>query len=97
MFLILLSYTKPLEQVDRLLAEHRKFLERQYAEGVFLLSGRREPRTGGVILARAETQIEIESILKEDPFHRESVAEYSVIEFVPTMAAEDLAHLKRAR
>lgn len=97
MFLILLRYTKPLEQVDRLLDEHRAFLERQYAEGAFLLSGRKEPRTGGVILARAESQDEIERILKEDPFYRENVAEYSVIEFVPTMAAADLAHLQRAR
>lgn len=94
MFLILLNYTKPLENVDRLVGEHRKFLERHYTNGNFLLSGRKEPRTGGVILANAKSKADVERILKEDPFSLEKVAEYSIIEFIPTMAAEHLAHLK---
>ncbi len=94
MFLILLSYTKPLESVDRLVGEHRQFLERHYANGNFLLSGRKEPRTGGIILAKAKSKTEVELILQEDPFYLEEVADYTVIEFIPTMAAEHLAHLK---
>jgi uncharacterized protein YciI len=96
MFLILLNYIKPLQNVDCLIGEHRRFLERHYASGTFLLSGRKEPRTGGVILARATSRNEVERILKEDPFSIEAVAEYTIIEFVPTMAAENLVYLKEA-
>ncbi len=88
MFLILLNYIKPLEAVDALVGEHRQFLERHYVSGTFLLSGRKEPRTGGVILARANNRSEIEKLIEEDPFSIHQVASYTVIEFVPTMAAE---------
>jgi uncharacterized protein YciI len=93
MFLIELTYTQPIEAVERLLGEHRAFLERQYASGYFLLSGRKLPRTGGIILARAKDVAELEAILAQDPFHIGQVASYAITEFVPTMAAEQLAHL----
>ncbi len=94
MFVILLNYIKPLSEVDRFVGEHRDFLERHYASGHFLLSGRKEPRTGGVILSKAETREEIESIVRNDPFNREKIAEYEIIEFLPSMATTHLANLK---
>jgi uncharacterized protein YciI len=94
MFLILLSYTKPLTEVDLFVAEHRAFLERHYASGHFLLSGRKEPRTGGVILAMTNLRSEIEEIVRSDPFYREEIAEYEIVEFLPSMAATHVAHLK---
>ncbi len=94
MFVILLSYIKPLLEVDRFVEEHKKFLERYYASGHFLLSGRREPRTGGIILAKAGTRAEIENIVLNDPFNREHIAEYEIIEFLPSMAATFLVDLK---
>jgi uncharacterized protein YciI len=87
MFVILLNYKKSLSDVDRFVDEHRKFLERYYASGHFLLSGRKEPRTGGVILAKAETKAEIESIVRSDPFYREQIAEYEIVEFLPSMSS----------
>lgn len=94
MFVVLLRYRAPLEEVDARVAEHRAFLERYYASGHFLLSGRKEPRTGGIILARAQTKAELEAILTEDPFHRDQIAHYEVVEFLPTMAAPHLEQLK---
>lgn len=94
MFLILLTYKKPLTEVDHFVAEHRAFLEQHYASGQFLLSGRKEPRTGGVILATAERRSDVEEIVRRDPFHREAIADYDIIEFLPTMAATQLGHLK---
>ena len=87
MFVILLNYKKPLSEVDRFVSEHREFLERHYISLHFLLSGRKEPRTGGVILAQAETKAEIESIVRSDPFYREQVAEYEIVEFLPSRPA----------
>jgi uncharacterized protein YciI len=94
MFLILLSYKKPLAEVDLFVEAHRTFLERHYASGHFLLSGRKEPRAGGVILAVANARSEIEGIVRDDPFYREEIAEYEILEFLPSMAATHLGHLK---
>jgi uncharacterized protein YciI len=94
MFLILLRYKKPLSEVDRFVSEHREYLARHYASGHFLLSGRKEPRDGGVILAKADTRSEIEEIVSGDPFNREQIAEYEIVEFMPSMAATPLASLK---
>ncbi len=93
MFVVLLNYIKPMSEVDHFVEEHREFLKRYYASGKFLLSGRKEPRTGGVILAVAETRAEIESIVQNDPFHREKIANYEIVEFLPSMSAEHLADL----
>ena len=93
MFIVLLNYIKPMSQVDRFIEEHRDFLNQYYTSGNFLLSGRKEPRTGGVILAIAETRNEIESIVEKDPFHREKIASYEIIEFLPSMSSEYLTRL----
>lgn len=93
MFLVLLNYIKPLEEIDRLIPAHRQFLERHYASGHFLLSGRQDPRTGGVILARAMERAELEAILVQDPFSAAKAADYAIVAFVPTMAAEQFVFL----
>lgn len=93
MFIIELTYTQPLAIVDQFVAEHRFFLERHYANGQFLLSGRKEPRTGGFILASVANRAELDAILQEDPFQREGIAQYTVTEFLPSMAVPALAGL----
>jgi uncharacterized protein YciI len=87
----LYSKPVPVKEFEKLiaLAEHREFLSRRYASGHFLLSGRKEPRSGGVILATG-TRPEIEHIVKEDPFYREKIAEYEIVEFLSTKSAESL-------
>lgn len=88
MFVLLLKYVKPLDEVERLMPAHREFLDRFYREGKFLCSGPREPRTGGVILANVANDVEAMKIVVEDPFFSEKVAEYEVIRFTPTRAAD---------
>ncbi|HAS87770.1 MAG TPA: GTP cyclohydrolase [Desulfovibrio sp.] len=96
MYILNLRYIKPLEEIDVLLEEHIEFLKRNYANGVFIASGRKVPRTGGVILAK-NIELEIlEKIISEDPFKRDGVAEYEVIEFIPTMMADGYGILKDA-
>lgn len=91
MFVVNLTYTAPLERIDACLEAHRAFLAEQYARGLFLMSGRKEPRDGGIIIAQAASRAELESALRDDPFHQAGVARYDVVEFVPTMTAEALA------
>lgn len=94
MFSIHLTYTATLEPVDALLEEHVAYLDEHYESGHFLASGRRVPRTGGVILARAESRDALDAILRRDPFFREGLADYDVAEFVPTKVAPGLEALR---
>jgi uncharacterized protein YciI len=87
MFLVLLTYTRPLGVVDTLILAHREYLARNYETGVFLLSGRKEPRDGGVILANASSAQALQEVLAEDPFHIHGLATYQIVQFTPTMAA----------
>jgi len=80
-FLVLLTYERPLPDVDRRMRAHVAFLEQEYRAGRFLVSGRRVPRTGGVILAVAASRTELEAVLARDPFVREGLARYEIVEF----------------
>lgn len=93
MFIVNLSYIAPMEKVDAFLDEHIKFLKSCYADGTFIASGRKEPRTGGIILASCESVEALEDILADDPFWKNSIAEYDVINFSPSMTAEGFENL----
>lgn len=84
MFVILLTYKRPLAEVERFLADHRTYLDRNYAEGTFLCSGPQNPRTGGVILCRAADRAAVEALIAQDPFRIHGIADYTVVEFSPT-------------
>lgn len=90
LYLILLTYQRPLSEVDALLPAHRAFLERHYRAGHFLLSGRQEPRTGGVILARAESSDDVSAWIAEDPFQQAGLASYQVIAWSPGLRAAEV-------
>lgn len=91
MFIVLVHYTTPLDEVEAHLEAHRRFLDIHYASGEFLCSGPRRPRTGGVILARVKGREALEAILDEDPFRKAGVAEFELIEFSATKTAPALA------
>ncbi|MET7301504.1 YciI family protein [Embleya sp. NPDC005575] len=93
MFVITLTYVAPIEDIDALLPAHLEWLDRHYAAGTLLASGRRVPRTGGVILARATDRAALDAVLAEDPFRREGAATYDVVEFAPTRTAPGLEGL----
>ncbi|MDH6355047.1 uncharacterized protein YciI [Dysgonomonas sp. PH5-45] len=84
MFILVLTYKKPLEEVDRHLQAHRDFLDRNYAEKILLTSGPRPNRIGGIIVARVKTLAEAQALMKEDPFFRHAIADYEILEFEPT-------------
>lgn len=83
MVIILGKYTKPLEIIDTLLAEHREFLDEFYRKSKFICSGPQDPRVGGVILANVQSVDEARQIMKRDPFHINKAAEYQFIKFLP--------------
>ncbi|HUY10668.1 MAG TPA: YciI family protein [Candidatus Dormibacteraeota bacterium] len=93
MYLLLSRYLKPLDEVDRFVVEHRAFLDEHYRSGELILSGPMEPREGGVIVANSMPRTRLDAILAADPFVREALCEYRVIEFRAARRHEALAGL----
>lgn len=88
MFIISLNYKCELEEVDKHLDAHVAYLKQEYAKGNLIASGRKIPRTGGVIISNVKTKNDLEAILEKDPFFQADIAEYDIIEFIPSMVAE---------
>ena len=93
MFILSLTYVKPTEEADRLMQPHMDWLNAGYDGGMFLASGRKNPRTGGVILAKGDRG-EIEAYAAADPFTVEGVAVYDLTEVAVTRTASGLEALK---
>lgn len=93
MFIIDLKYTVPLEKLDAHMGEHVIFLRKYYKMNVFVASGRKVPRTGGIILALGKSKEEIEEIIREDPFYIHKLAEFSVTEFLTSQYHPELKKL----
>jgi uncharacterized protein YciI len=90
MFVIELIYKVDLARIDAQMPAHMKFLKKYYASGHFLVSGRKIPRDGGIILAVGSSREEIEAIVNEDPFVARGLAEFRVIEFRASQRADDI-------
>lgn len=90
MFVIELIYKAPLADIDGHMRAHVRFLKKYYSAGNFLVSGRKIPRDGGIILAVGKSREQIEAIAAEDPFCRQGLADARVIEFRASQRADDI-------
>jgi len=94
MYIVTLTYLRPLDEIDAHMDDHVAWLKRHYASGLFLASGRQVPRVGGVILARSGDRAALDTALATDPFVRHGVARTAVMEFTPSMTARGAEILK---
>jgi len=90
MFVIELIYKVPLAAIDASMSAHVKFLRKYYASGNFLISGRKIPRDGGIIVAVGTDRAAIEAIARQDPFVTLGLADVRVIEFRASQRAKDI-------
>ena len=89
MFIAILTYKKPLSDVDKYLQAHRDYLAEHYAAGDFIASGPQNPRVGGVIMMKAADCGAVKAIISQDPFNINGIADYQIVEFTPTMFCDD--------
>jgi uncharacterized protein YciI len=90
MFVIELTYKVPLAEIDTHMTAHVIYLKKYYASGNFLVSGRKIPRDGGIILAVGKSRRQIEVIVEEDPFYEHGLADFRIIEFRASQRADDI-------
>jgi uncharacterized protein YciI len=90
MFVVELIYKAPLAEIDAHMKAHVAFLKKYYAAGNFLVSGRKVPRDGGVIIAVGDSREQIEGIIRQDPFCARGLADFRIIEFRASQRADDI-------
>ncbi len=93
MFILALTYVKPNEEADTHMEPHMAWVKEGYARGWFLASGRKVPRTGGVVLA-VGNRADIEAYVAADPFTIHGVAQYEITEVAITTAVDGMEALK---
>jgi len=91
MFIISLTYKKEISEVEKFIVAHNQFLEKYYFEKKFIFSGRKNPRTGGIIVVRNVDRNTLMEIIKQDPFYQKEMADYHITEVIPTKYDEDFA------
>jgi uncharacterized protein YciI len=90
MFVIELIYKADLAKIDAQMNAHVRFLKKHYASGHFLVSGRKIPRDGGIIIAMGKSRDEVEAIIRADPFCKLGLADFRIVEFRASQCAADM-------
>jgi uncharacterized protein YciI len=90
MFVVELIYKATLAEIDAHMTAHVAFLKKYYAAGNFLVSGRKVPRDGGIIIAVGDSREQIEGIIRQDPFCARGLADFRIIEFRASQRADDI-------
>lgn len=88
-FIIDLTYVASLSDIDANIPAHLDYLNEGYKAGVFLASGRKEPRTGGIIIATDTSMAEVQTRTASDPFVQKKMATVKITEFHPSKGAPD--------
>ena len=94
--LAILRYRKPLEEIEKVLAQHRAYLAGLKAEGVLLASGPLAPRNGGALLLRvpdADVDRALNAVRDGDPFVKAGVAQYELMPWTPVLGQDGLDQL----
>jgi uncharacterized protein YciI len=90
MFVIELIYKADLAQIDAHMRAHVAFLKKHYAAGTFLVSGRKIPRDGGIIIALGDSREAIQAIAEQDPFYTRGLVDLRIVEFRASQLAPDM-------
>jgi uncharacterized protein YciI len=92
MYVVSLTYKVPEEIVDFHLPAHVTWLQDAFDEGVFMVAGRKIPRTGALLLSNADRDT-LETALAKDPFYVNGVADFEVMEFHASRVAAGYENL----
>ena len=93
MFMVTSTYTAAPDAIAAALPAHRIWVGDLYDRGVFFLSGRLQPPTGGFMMAKGVTRDALEAILASDPFREANLLTHTILELSPTRWAPELASL----
>src|SRR5262245_55670099 len=92
--LAILRYRRPLEEVLKVVDEHRAYLRTLKERGLLLASGPFEPRSGGALLLRVPEGVDLwltlDRVRDDDPFVKAGLVQYEVLPWSPIIGQSDL-------
>jgi uncharacterized protein YciI len=86
-YLMISKYLVPLDEVDKLRADHSAFLDDLTQRGLLVTAGRQDPPAGGVVLLDVEDEAAAREAMSTDPYVTTGAAEYTAIGWRPTIGA----------
>ncbi len=90
LFVCKVNYIKQFSEVEKFLPQHREYLKKWYDSNNLLASGPRNPKDGGLIIARFKNKQDAIEFANNDPYCLNNVAEYEIIEFEAVLHAKYL-------
>jgi len=90
MFIVELIYKADLAEIDAAMKSHMAYVNANYTSGRFVMSGRKVPRDGGVILVTGTDRDEVEALIRQDPFVSRGLAEFRLIQFRVSQRAKSI-------
>jgi len=81
MFIVELTYKKPLEEVEKHVETHRVFIKAGVEAGHFMMAGPKVPRTGGIVIADFKDLSTCQAYFQQDSFYQFDMADFKFIEF----------------
>ena len=88
-FIVTLTYVRPLEEVNNHLDAHRDWLVANTITGRIAVAGPLEPRTGGLIVAHCASRAELDQMLADDPFVINELVTVQVLCATPALRHAD--------
>jgi len=91
--LAIIRYRRALEEVLKVVDDHRAWLRGLKAKGWLVASGPLDPRTGGAALFRlpdGTPDAELLRLRDEDPYVRGGLAQWELLPWQPGIGKEDL-------
>jgi uncharacterized protein YciI len=83
MFIVNLTYKKPLEIVEQHVVVHRAYIEECVRSNYLIAAGPKNPRTGAFLISQLTDKAQLIDVMENDPFCLEGIAEYEIMEFKP--------------
>ena len=92
----IVRYRKTLEEVTKLLPEHRAYLGGLKEQGLLVASGPLEPWHGGALLLRVpdgDVDASLSAIRDGDPYVKAGLVQYELLPWKPVLGMEGLDKL----
>ena len=85
MYLMISKYLVPLEEIDKVRADHLAFLEGLFERRTLVAAGRQDPPVGGMVLLDVSDEAAAHEVMAQDPYVLQGVAEYAAHGWRPTV------------
>lgn len=84
MFIVFLKFTANKPKAAAFMSGHKDWIDRGFADGIFVVVGSLEQGKGGCVVAGHTTRDALERRVAADPFVIEQIVEAEIIEVAPS-------------